>query len=348
MLGQNRIRIAFLLVLLAGATLLSFFVLKPFLSAIFLAIIAVITFDGFHERMVRFFRWNKTVWALFSTIIICLGILIPLVFFGALIFQEAQTLYSKIPASFSTTGFVDNTLSLVEARITTLFPSFSLEITQYARQALEWVVGNMSAFFAGFLGSIVTFFITMLGLFYLFKDGKSIMKSLTELSPLEDRYDIRIFNKIKSSVDSIVRGTLIKAVIQGLLVYMGFLFFGVPNPALWGAVAVIASLIPAIGTAVVTVPAIIYLFYVGEIVPMFFLIVWASLVIGLSDNILTPYLMKRGGLEVHPFIILISILGGVSFFGPVGFIAGPVVISVFYALMDVYPMIVQGIEKDKI
>lgn len=333
--------------LLAGATLLSFFILKPFLSAIFLAMIAAITFDGFHERMVRFFRGNKTAGALFSTIIICLGILIPLVFFGALIFQEAQNLYSKIPASFSSNGFVDNTLTLVKTRLENLFPSFSLELTQYVRQALEWVVSNMSAFFAGFLGSVVTFFITMFGLFFLFKDGKSIMRSLTELSPLEDRYDIRIFNKIKSSINSIVRGTLVKAVVQGFLVYLGFLFFGVPNPALWGAVGVVASIIPSIGTAVVTIPAVIYLFYTGEMASMIGLIIWASVVIGLSDNFLTPYLMKRGGLAVHPFIILISILGGVSFFGPVGFIAGPVVISVFYALMDVYPMIVQGIEGEE-
>lgn len=92
---------------------------------------------------------------------------------------------------------------------------------------------------------------------------------------------------------------------------------------------------PGIGTAVVTVPAIIILFATGQVWQAGLLLIWASLVVGLVDNFVGPYLIGRGN-NMHPFIILISVLGGISAFGPIGFIVGPVIVTLFFILLEIY------------
>ena len=116
---------------------------------------------------------------------------------------------------------------------------------------------------------------------------------------------------------------------------VGFWIFGVPNAILWGSFAAIAALIPGIGTALVLTPAILFLFARGEIFSAIGLLAWGVGVVGLIDNFLGPRLMGRG-IELHPLIILLSVLGGIGFFGPIGFLLGPLIVSLFFALLDIY------------
>ena len=129
--------------------------------------------------------------------------------------------------------------------------------------------------------------------------------------------------------------------IQGMLTGVGFWMFGVSNPVIWGTVAAVASLVPALGTSLVNIPAIIFLFLSGNISQAIGLLIWVVLAVGLIDNILGPYFINRG-VKIHPFLILISVLGGISFFGPVGFIAGPVVLGLLFALLELYPVIIKN------
>ena len=92
---------------------------------------------------------------------------------------------------------------------------------------------------------------------------------------------------------------------------------------------------PGIGTTIVTAPAVIFLFFTGEIVSAVGLLLWSMLIVGLVDNLVGPYLISRGN-NLHPFIILIAVLGGISLFGPIGFIIGPVVVTLFLVLLEIY------------
>ena len=125
------------------------------------------------------------------------------------------------------------------------------------------------------------------------------------------------------------------ALIQGTLVAFGFFIVGIERPILWGSLASVGALMPGIGTTIVTGPAIIFLFVTGEIVSAVLLLVWAALVVGLVDNFLGPYLISRQN-KMHPFIILIAVLGGISAFGPIGFIVGPVIVTLFFILLEIY------------
>ena len=125
------------------------------------------------------------------------------------------------------------------------------------------------------------------------------------------------------------------ALIQGILTAVGFTFFGIPNATLWGSVAAITALIPGIGTALVLLPAILYLYFSGETLFAVGLLLWGMTAVGLVDNFLGPKLVERG-MRLHPFLILLSVLGGVGFFGPLGFLLGPLVLSLLFALIEIY------------
>jgi len=155
------------------------------------------------------------------------------------------------------------------------------------------------------------------------------------LSPLQDVHDEEIFNKLTLATNSVIKGNLIIVLIQGAMAALGFFLFGVPSPVLWGAVAAVAAVIPGFGTALVVAPAIIYLLFNGETSSAIGLFIWGLTAVGLVDNILGPKLVERG-MKIHPFLILLSILGGLALFGPLGFLFGPLVLSLFFALSEIY------------
>jgi predicted PurR-regulated permease PerM len=133
------------------------------------------------------------------------------------------------------------------------------------------------------------------------------------------------------------------ALIQGTVATIGFLIFRVPHPFLWGALASMGALMPGVGTSIATIPASIYLFATGSTVQGVGMVLWAVLAVGLIDNFVGPYLIGKRS-NMHPFIILIAVLGGINLFGPVGFIVGPVVVTLFIVLLEIYN---QYIIKDK-
>jgi predicted PurR-regulated permease PerM len=131
------------------------------------------------------------------------------------------------------------------------------------------------------------------------------------------------------------------ALLRGVFTALGFFFFGIPNPVLWGAIAGIAGLIPAIGIIVVFVPAILFTFYASGLPFALGLLVWGLLVVGLIDNVLAPRMVGKG-MQVHSLFVLLAIFGGISYFGPLGIFLGPLTLSLLFALLSVYGGSVSG------
>jgi predicted PurR-regulated permease PerM len=174
-----------------------------------------------------------------------------------------------------------------------------------------------------------------MALYYLLKDGYKLKNYLLALSPLDDSNNNFIINRIRLAVFSVVKGNLLIGLIQGTLTGIGFALFGVPNPVLWGGVASIAALIPSIGTAIVITPAIIFLFVSGNNVGAGGLLVWGIIVVGLVDNFLGPKLVGSS-MRLHPLVTFLAVLGGLAFFGPLGILLGPLVLSIFLVLVEIY------------
>jgi predicted PurR-regulated permease PerM len=200
---------------------------------------------------------------------------------------------------------------------------------------LRWGFTNIDSLFSKAAGFVLGAVVLLFALYFILRDGKSLKRQLVNLSPLPDRQDEQIFSKLNSAVHSVVWGSLAVGLIQGVLTGIGFAIFGVPSPALWGSVAVVAALVPGIGTALVLIPGVVYLFATGSAGMAIGLLIWGAIAVGLIDNFLGPLLINRG-VKIHQFLILLSVLGGLSFFGPIGFIAGPLVLSLLFALLEIY------------
>ncbi len=334
-----KIQFYFLLVILAGTSVLTFLIFRPFLHALILALVFAVVFQPLHQKVLDRVRNRQGVAALCTTIIIIIIILIPLIFLGIQIFQEAGLLYFSFTDTGS--GGKDAVLGIFKGLIDNFqrfFPTtseFSINIDQYLKQGLSWLLQNLGAVFSNSAKLLISFFLFLISLYYLLKDGQKLKKAVVILSPLADTDNETIFKKLELAVNSVVRGNITIAFIQGVLTAIGFAIFGVPNAVLWGTIAAIAALIPGIGTALVLIPAIIFLFLSGNTISGFGLLAWGVIAVGLIDNFLGPKLVGSG-MQLHPLLVLLSVLGGLAFFGPIGFLLGPLTLSLFFTLLDIY------------
>ncbi len=307
--------------------------LTPFISALALSAIIVTICYPLHERIIKKMpKKNKTLAALMTTFLV-LGIAIfPFIFITSSLVNEAVSIYNL--ANTGEVVFADS-LKNFEDIIEKYAPGVEINSLEFIKQATGWLAGNVGAIFAGTASTVFLFFIAMIGSFYLFRDGKEFTKQLVIISPLPDDQDELILRRLAKAVRSVAMGTVMVALIQGVLTGIGFWIFGFQRAVLWGTIAAFGALIPGVGTTIVFVPAILYSIFVGSYLIAFGLAIWAMFAVGLIDNLLGPYLISRGN-SLHPFIILLAVLGGISVFGPIGFIVGPVVVSLFSVLLELY------------
>lgn len=327
----------FLLILLAGIFVLAFFIFKPFLYALILAIIFATVFEPVHKRLLAITRQKMGLAALFATVSVLVIVIVPLAFLAVQIFREAAGLYSFLTQNNNAADLFRG-LGNTAQNLKRFFPvpmEFSVDLNQYLRLGLNWLLRHLGPLFSNVAKIIVGVFVFLIALYYLFKDGHKLKRAIVALSPLPDIHDETIFDKLALAINSVVRGNLAVGLVQGILTAVGFAIFGVPNAALWGSVAVFAALLPGIGTSLVILPAILYLFWSGETFPAVGLLIWGATAVGLVDNFLGPKLAERG-MRLHPFLILLSVLGGVGFFGPLGFLLGPLTLSLLFALLEIY------------
>ncbi len=335
-----RIEVSFFLFLSAVVAVLTFFIFQPFISSLFLAIVFTIVFKPCYEALLRMTRGSSILSAVLTVLTIILVIVVPLLFFGFFMFTDAQDFYQSMLDGGFDQGFIQTGVSHMQSFVQQFFPGFTLDVLGFLKQGFGLLVHNLGSLFGKLFSASLGLFIMLLGVFYFLRDGKKFREHLIVLSPLSDTYDRSILARFEMAVNSVVKGALSIALIQGVLSGIGFSIFGVPSPMLWGALAALTALIPGVGTAIVIAPAVIYLFFFGSVSSAVGLLIWGVIAVGLIDNMLAPMLIERD-LKIHPFLILLSVLGGLAFFGPVGFLAGPVILALLFALFDILPRLLQ-------
>lgn len=318
---------------------MAFFIFKPYLASIFLAGVIAIASHPLYKKILQVFGGKNSIASFFAVFIILATVLIPAFFIGLALFTEATDLYNNV--SYWQTGsedFLNALTKFAEEKIKVFSPNFSIDLVSYLSSFANWIIDHIDNFFSSLFSVLIGLLLMIISLFYFLKEGDKIIKKLISLSPLADSYDEQVVKRVGMAINSIVRGSLIIALVKGFLTALGFAIFGIPNPILWGVMSAMSSFVPVVGSGVVIAPAVLYLSVVSSYPVAIGLAIWGVALIGLADNFLSPILMKKG-MMIHPFIILLSILGGIGFFGPVGFIAGPVVLSLLFALFDIYPLI---------
>ncbi|MFM2424278.1 MAG: hypothetical protein RLZZ70_669 [Candidatus Parcubacteria bacterium] len=313
---------------------LAFKIIYPFLSALALAAITVIICYPLYTKILQYItRTRRSLAALLTTIIVFTVIVTPIFLISSLLINESLSFYRSLDVG--TELPVDSMIVGIEERIQVYLPNFEVNVSDQLKQSASWLAGNVGVIFSSTLSLLMTIFIAMFGSFYLFRDGERLVKWLISISPLKDSEDKIIIDRVAQSVRSVATGTILIAIIQGILTTIGLAIFGVERSILWGTIAAFGALIPGVGTTIVVLPAVLYLLYTDAMVQAIGLSIWGVVMVGSIDNILSPYLMSRGN-NLHPFVVLLSVLGGIALFGPIGFIIGPVMISLLMVLIELY------------
>jgi predicted PurR-regulated permease PerM len=317
--------------LLLISFIFAFFIFKPFWMVLVLGI-------SFAIILYPLFNWFKSKnipnWlSAFITVLIFLILICgPIYGIGTLVLEQSQNVYNSVIKYGNITPLTDS----INNSINKILPgNINFDINDKISDFVSLISNNIAKIFSSTLATLFSFILMVLTIFYLLKDGEQWKNSLISLSPLKDEDDRKILRSIVKTINGVIKGYLLIALIQGFLMGIGLYLFGVPNPALWGVVAGIASLIPSIGTAFVSIPAIIYLYAIGNTIPAIGMLVWAVLIVGLIDNLLNPIIVGKS-IKVPMLLILFSVLGGISLLGPIGLLIGPLVVGLLYTLISIY------------
>lgn len=200
------------------------------------------------------------------------------------------------------------------------------------REVMQRAASWGGSFFLGALGSLLAFAIMLFLLFFFLRDGELMIARGRRLIPMAEDRKERLFNQLGAVTRAIVFGTTVTALLQGLLLGVGFQIAGLPSPLVFGVLAALLSLLPVGGAAFVWIPAVIWLFFDKHWGSGIFLLVWGCLLGGL-DNVVRPILIS-GRARISALAVFVGVLGGIPAFGAIGVIAGPVVLCLVLALIE--------------
>tara|TARA_Y100000310_G_C20593700_1_gene769411 strand:- start:350 stop:1384 length:1035 start_codon:yes stop_codon:yes gene_type:complete len=329
--------LAFILLLV-----LSFFVIKPFLVAIFFGGLLAYIFYPLYDFLTKKIR-GKTISALLICLLIIVIIIVPGFFFVKALIQESYVIFLVIKQKLaigvftgcenSFCGFIENLWG---------DPDIQFQIQEIGKAVTNWVIEKGSELLASIPGFLLNLFIMLFTMFYFLKDGKPFLKKLARhLLPRNNDYS-GLLKKINDLVHGLVFGYLLVALIQGTIGAIAFFVLGISSPIFWGVMMALFALIPFIGTGIIWAPASIIMFlegiFLGSNVLVFKgvgLFIFGLVVIGGVDNILRPKMMGDKA-KIHPAIVLLGIFGGTVVFGPLGVIIGPFILSLTMIAVKAY------------
>ncbi len=334
------LNVAFFFLLLFGVGITVFFIFQPFITAIIAAAILTTLLKRPYHFFEKLFRGHKISSALLTCLLAIFAVVTPLFIVVSLAVSEVNTLYTQMENESALQSGLNNLFVKAE---TTPGLSFLVNKDTFSEKKLLSDISNFSSNAVTFLqtayqsitGFVLWIFILFFTLFYFLIDGKKALRYLMNLSPLKDEHDKLLIHKFVSMSRATLKGNLVIGVIQGLLGGLAFVIAGVPSPAIWGIIMVFFSIIPMVGTGVIWLPAGIILLLLGNIWQGVFILAFGSLIISSVDNILRPKLVGKD-TQMHPLMIFFATIGGIYFFGLPGFIMGPIVVSLFMALGEIY------------
>jgi predicted PurR-regulated permease PerM len=323
----------------AIALYLCWLMLKPFIGVLEWAIVLVIVFYPVHKRLATRIR-NPSLNALVSCLLVVLTLVLPLVFLGMAVADEVGRVVPNLPSHLTQLTNPENpVLARVFDWIEARFGLDALRLQAFVVEQLSnWgqrLLGVSLSFVGNLLGGIVRAFFVIFTMYYLFRDGDKIVNRLPAALPLEREQSEAIILRTQQVVSASVYGVVTIAALQGLLGGLAFWILGIPSPILWGVLMAFVCMIPIAGSFLVWLPLSIYLMVSGHWTKAVILIIWGALVVSTIDNLLRPKLVGSQ-TRLHELFIFFSVLGGISVFGLLGLVLGPVVLAITLGLLQTF------------
>lgn len=312
-------------------------VVKPFFGAILWALVLAILFHAFHRWLLKRLPGRVNTAAALTLLAIVLMVILPAILLGFALIQEITGIYAHIQSGqINIADLFRRAMALLPRWGSDWLASLGWTDFSAARESItSGLAGSMKALASQALlvGQGTLNFVLMLGVtlyltFFLLRDGDTLARRVMSAIPLDDRQRDLIVHNFTLVIRATIKGSVVVAIVQGLIGGIVFWALGIEGALLWGVVMGLFSLIPAIGTGIVWVPVALYLLASGAIAKGVILVLCGLFVIGLVDNVLRPILVGRD-TRLPDYVVLISTLGGLQVFGFHGFIIGPVVAALF-------------------
>lgn len=322
----------FLAAIVLAAVLVALIFL-PELNAIVLGITFAVLFQPLYDWLVKKMPKDANGAALLVVLLTILIVLTPLAIIGWQLVGEATSLYGAL-----STGQGIPAVQYLDARLAATNPVLGTDFNTYLQQFFGWVAGSIGSLFSGIAGILFAILLSFFALFYFLRDGDRLREAILERSPLPREGTANLIARLRVVMSSIVRGSLLIAALYGIAGGLGFFIFGLPSGVFWGVITAFASFIPLFGTYLVIVPGMVVLAVGHHYVAAVGLFIWIGAVGLFMENYLRPRLIGRKA-NIHPLLVLFSVVGGISVFGPLGILLGPLALGLLIALIDVYPVL---------
>lgn len=323
-----------LFLLTLGILILCALLLQPFFTAIVGAIIlAVVTRHPYNWVSTKI--KNRSLCAALALILVTLAIIVPTFFLAQEIGKQAFATISAFRAG----AHQDKIISFIANRpeLASRIEAFtsSIDVNNAARSTAAYLGGNIAGFLGNSVRMITQLVVMLFILFFLFRDRAIALESLRALLPLPDDETDELIERVGETILATALGRLTIAAVQGILAGLAFWVLGVPGVILWATTLAACAMIPAFGSFLVWGPVAIYLGLNGHWGKAALLVIWGGLIVSTIDNILYPVLVGSH-LRAHTVTILLSVLGGIALFGPIGIVLGPVLFTIADTLLDIW------------
>lgn len=290
-------------------------------------------------------KMRPTFASLLTCVVIFFALFVPIVSMVGILSAEAYDLYlmardavlsDQIRSLLEGSPMIEKANSLL-ARVNVQITATELNsaISEVGRIVGLFLYDQARAITSNVLSFIINFFMMLLVIYYLFIDQDRLLSFILNLSPLPDEQDQQLLTKFKDMAGAILIGNGLGGLIQGILGGAVFAIFGLRSPFLWGVIMALLALLPILGIGLVFIPTAIYLFLTGRIAAGIFFLVFYALVSGGIEYIFKPKLVGRR-VQMHTLLVFFSIIGGLSVFGILGIIYGPLIVTAFLTLTDIY------------
>ncbi|MBX3335347.1 MAG: AI-2E family transporter [Nitrospira sp.] len=320
---------------------------KPFVfSALWAGLLAHWAFP-LHLRLTRLCAGKELVSAALLTVGAMAIVVVPLVVMGVMLVREAGVAEQEIrawisggglqrlPEELATIPIIGGWLKSALAGSAT--PTFSLEqsVMTGVKELSQFLIGGMGGLLKNTFALIMNFFMMLLILFFLFKDGRQWLSVLYDLIPMDESHKSKILVRLDQTIRAVVKGVLVTAIVQGLLAGMAYLALGVPFPMGLTALTIVLAPIPFGGTGLVWLPVALYLFWVGMAGKALAMLAWGIGVVSMVDQFLRPWLIGQD-VQIPVLLLVLSVLGGLALYGLLGLFIGPILVSLLMTAVQIY------------
>jgi predicted PurR-regulated permease PerM len=329
------------LVLTVLAVFLMTRVIRPFAAALFIAAVLAGALYPLYDRLATRMGGRRTLAAVAATVAMLLLVVLPLAWLGVVLAQEIADGVNYVRRTLQSEGVagliadLPRPLQSLAQKVIERLPHDQQELSGVAESQGGRAAGMLGNVLQATWGAVIQMVMMLIAFFFLLVDGPKLVNWFVEVLPLRRKQTLTLLADFRKVTVAVLVSSIATSAIQAAVAFVGYLIVRVPNSIFFGFLTFLVGLVPAVGAGAVTLFAALIVYISGRPGAALFLAIWGVIFVGLADNVVKPYLI-RGGVELHGAVVFFALIGGLAHFGPVGLLAGPLIVSFFIAVVHMW------------